>query len=241
MLKCLYKSVLGHQTYDIKIYVHPPTKEEEEKGEGLFKTLFTHSVLEKEAISYLKQVGFKQPEQAYACILRLKGFLQTPHVSGQSHRLLLNLLPKLLQEVQQTINPDLALIRLEEFISRLGPRAGFYALLKENPALRKLVLQIFGVSELLSSLLIKHFQLFDQLISASQAKPIKTRADIEATFQSYIRCASDSCADMDLEERIEALRRFKNEELLRIGFADLAGKLSPMRVSQQLTAVADVA
>ncbi len=214
---------------------------EEGKEEEVFKILFTHTVLEKEAISYLKQMGFKHPERSYERIMKLKGFLQTPHVSGQSHRLLLALLPRLLQEVQQTINPDLALIRLEEFISRLGPRTGFYALLKENPTLRRLVLQIFGASELLSSLLIKHFQLFDQLISASQAKPIKTRADIEATLQTYIRCVSNGHTELDLEEKIEALRQFKNEELLRIGFADLAGKLSPIRVSQQLTAVADVA
>ncbi len=211
------------------------TKEPEEKEENIFKILFTHSLLEEEAISYLGKIGFKQPAKAYDEIMKLKGYLQTPHVSGQSQRFLTALLPKLLDEIKNTINPDLALIRLASFLSRLGPRAGFYALLKENPSLRQLLLQIFGASEFLSSLLVKHYGLFDQLISAAEARPIKSRTAIKALLDTYTK------SKQDLEEKIEALREFKNEEILRIGFSDLAGKLSVLSVSQQLTSVAEIA
>jgi glutamate-ammonia-ligase adenylyltransferase len=43
----------------------------------------------------------------------------------------------------------------------------------------------------------------------------------------------------DPEERLALLRRFKNEETLRIGLADIGGELSVPRVAAQLTSVAD--
>lgn len=43
----------------------------------------------------------------------------------------------------------------------------------------------------------------------------------------------------DLEERLSAMRRFKNEEVLRIGLNDISGDLQLEQVSAQLTAIAE--
>ena len=198
------------------------------------KGLFTDPMLEEEAISYLKDLGFKRPRLAYEIISNLKGTLKIPHTSKQARNLLISILPEMLEEIPKTINPDLCLIHLEEFIARIGPRAGFYALLKENPHLRRLLLQIFGASKFLSTLFVKHFQLFDNLIEASESLPIKTENELKEDLDTAI------CGKIDLDEKIGALRGFKNEEILRIGFHDLAGKLSYFRVSHQLSLVAEL-
>jgi len=208
--------------------------EETETKEFSLKGLFTDPKLKEEGITYLEKLGFKRPKVAYECISNLKGIFKTPYISKRAHNLFISILPEMLIEISQTINPDLGLIHLEEFISRIGPRAGLYALLKENPHLRKLLLQIFGASKFLSTLFIKHFQLFDNLIEASESIPVKTESKLKEALNVAIRDKTD------LEEKIEALRRFKNEEVLRIGFHDLAGRLSYLRVSQQLSLVAEL-
>jgi len=218
-----------------KELLYSPEEEDKDKTEALLlKSLFTDLLLEEEAISYLKHLGFKRPQLAYEVISNLKGVFKARHASSQARELLISLLPKLLLEIAQTLDPDLGLVHLEEFITRIGPRGGFYALLKENPHLRRLILQIFGASKFLSTLLIKHYQLLDSLIAAYQALPIKTEKELEETLSMAVQNKTD------LEDKMEALRLFKNEELLRIGFHDLAGKLNPLRVSHQLSLVAEL-
>ncbi|HDD44415.1 MAG TPA: bifunctional [glutamate--ammonia ligase]-adenylyl-L-tyrosine phosphorylase/[glutamate--ammonia-ligase] adenylyltransferase [Candidatus Desulfofervidus auxilii] len=209
-------------------------EEEVETDKLLLKSFFTNVLLEEEAISYLKNLGFKNPQIAYKIIFNLKGVFKTRHTSIRARELFISLLPKLLKEIAQTLDPDLGLVHLEQFVSRIGPRTGFYATLKENPSLRKLLLQIFGASRLLSSLLIKHFQLLDSLIDASQAFPIKTKKQFEISLNTAIQ------EKIDLDEKMEALRHFKNEEFLRIGFHDLAGKLNYLQVSYQLSLLAEL-
>ena len=51
--------------------------------------------------------------------------------------------------------------------------------------------------------------------------------------------AQDGLAVDDEEGRLNALRRVKNEELLRIGLFDVGGELTPAEVSAQLTDLAD--
>lgn len=218
-----------HRLFKALLYTdRAETKELSSKG------LFTDPMLEEEAISYLENLGFKRSKVAYEVISNLKGALKAPHTSKRARNLLISLLPEMLEEISQTIDPDLGLIHLEEFIARIGARAGFYALLKENPRLRKLLLQIFGASKFLSTLFIKHFQLFDNLIEASESFPIKTEKELKRDLDVAIQ------GKIDLEEKIGALRGFKNEEVLRIGFHDLAGKLSHLRVSHQLSLVAEL-
>lgn len=217
-----------------KALLYSPEEDKDKTEALLLKSLFTDLSLEKEAISYLDHLGFKRPQLAYEVISHLKGVLKARHASSQAREFLISLLPKLLLEIAQTLDPDLGLVHLEKFITRIGPRGGFYALLKENPHLRKLILQIFGASKFLSTLLIKHYQLLDNLIAAYQALPIKTEKELKKNLNMAIQNKED------LEEKIEALRLFKNEEFLRIGFHDLAGKLNPLRVSQQLSLVAEL-
>ncbi|MCD6319770.1 MAG: hypothetical protein J7M03_03725, partial [Candidatus Desulfofervidaceae bacterium] len=105
-----------------KELLYSPEEEDRDKTKALLlKSLFTDLLLEEEAISYLEHLGFKRPQMAYEAISNLKGVLKTPHASSQAREALISLLPKLLLEAAQTLDPDLALVHLEEFITRIGP------------------------------------------------------------------------------------------------------------------------
>ncbi|HZX40928.1 MAG TPA: bifunctional [glutamate--ammonia ligase]-adenylyl-L-tyrosine phosphorylase/[glutamate--ammonia-ligase] adenylyltransferase, partial [Myxococcaceae bacterium] len=95
-------------------------------------------------------------------------------------------------------------------------------------------LDLFGQSAYLSTELARTPELLDQLVSwdaeALHKPPERIRAELDG------RAAR---ATEDPEQLLGALRRFKNEEVLRVGLGDIAGELEVPEVAQQLTALAD--
>ena len=76
-------------------------------------------------------------------------------------------------------------------------------------------------------------QLLDSLVQGGMDEVDKSPERLrEELAQRLVRT-------QDPEERLALLRRFKNEETLRIGLADIGGELSVPRVAAQLTSVAD--
>src|SRR5262249_18481344 len=75
--------------------------------------------------------------------------------------------------------------------------------------------------------------LVEPLLSARQAQPIRTRTEIDALVGSALTSEDDE------EAQLDALRRIKRQEVLRIGLFDVAGELDPPRVTRQLTDLAE--
>ncbi|HYC22778.1 MAG TPA: putative nucleotidyltransferase substrate binding domain-containing protein, partial [Candidatus Bathyarchaeia archaeon] len=81
---------------------------------------------------------------------------------------------------------------------------------------------------------IGHPELLDTLVRADLALTTKGRVELERDLAALFRQAEN------LEERLDVLRRFRNDEFLRIGVHDIAGELHYSEVSAQLTALAEV-
>jgi glutamate-ammonia-ligase adenylyltransferase len=124
-------------------------------------------------------------------------------------------LPLLIHEAAQSPDPDLALRRLVDLAARRG--AGFFRLIEANRALARLLMSLFGTSEFLGKALVTHPELVGELLAPHQPGLLPAEP----------------------EDRLNALRRIKNEEILRIGLLDVAGELSPGDVSTQLSELAE--
>lgn len=182
----------------------------------------------------LEEKGFSVPDAAYQNLLTLRD--GPPHVrlSAMGRRHLERIAPLLLQEVLDSPEPDMALTNLERFLSGLHARATFYALLAENLQIPRLLINLFGTSQFLSRNLIQHPEILDMLVARAHAVEQKDRATMEQDLERLLELAPD------YESRLDALRRFRNEEFLRIALNDLHGKMPPREVPRQLTQLAEV-
>jgi glutamate-ammonia-ligase adenylyltransferase len=142
----------------------------------------------------------------------------------------------LLDEVAASPDPNLALRRLVDLAGKRGAAASIWRLVEEHRPLARLVASLFGSSELLGKTLVAHPELLEPLVSAGQAQPIRAREDLAAIVQKVLQPLPLD----DEEARLNALRRLKNEELLRIGLYDIAGTLEPADVEAQLSDLAEV-
>jgi len=195
---------------------------------------FDHSADPDLIKDMLAERRFENVDAAYANLLLLRDGPPRAHLTERSRRLLEQISPLLLQEIFASPDPDMALNNLERFLCAVGSRSSFYALLAENREILKLLVTLFATSELLSKVFIGHPELLDSLVSRASASYMKDRETMEAELEGMLSTAAD------YEERLDILRRYRNEEFLRIGLNDIYGKLGQSELTYQLTGIAEV-
>jgi glutamate-ammonia-ligase adenylyltransferase len=178
------------------------------------------------------RMGFRDPDMAVYDLRRLRDG-GAARASARRRRALLELAPALFSEIRRTSDPDLALHHMAEFVAAVGARTSFLLLLRENPETLRLLAGLFGSSRFLSSFFVRHPELLDSLVRADLARVHKDRATLEAELASLLAAAPD------YESSLDALRRFRNEEFLRIGVNDIHGSLDFDEVAEQLSDLAE--
>jgi glutamate-ammonia-ligase adenylyltransferase len=189
---------------------------------------------DRDATARLVAMGFRDPASAVGHLLRLRDGPRFSPASPRRKKALYALAPALLAAIRKASDPDQALLHMAEFISAIGARSSFLALLEQNPETLRLLVGLFGSSDYLSSFFVRHPELLDNLVRADLALVRKDRAALEADLAGLLAVAAD------YEAQLDALRRFRNEELLRIGVNDIHGLLEPADVEAELSRLAEV-
>lgn len=182
-------------------------------------------------VNALADRGFHAPDAALRAIERISKVSPAPFVLGPSGMALEAL--RWLAELLRTPDPDQALMHLADFLAELPEPAGYVALLERHPLARRRLLNVFGQSDFLARTLIRHPGLLDALVQPESQSALKPFETIRQELAQRVT------RDAHAEERLTSLRRYKNEEVLRIGLFDIADELSVPQVAEQLTSLAD--
>jgi len=174
----------------------------------------------------LAAAGCRQPDQAARNLGRLAGDAAT---RSQLERVL----PVLLTALRKVPDPDLALNNLERYAEKVLDRRFLLGLFCDNPRILHLALTIFGSSQFLSDILIRHPQFFEWLLEPGILARPKQKADLLAEARQQVAGAST------LERKWSALRRCKAQEILRIGLQDLVGRQPLVGITDELSNLAD--
>jgi [glutamine synthetase] adenylyltransferase / [glutamine synthetase]-adenylyl-L-tyrosine phosphorylase len=185
------------------------------------------------AAELLTKMGFVHPGESAAELARLAQGSARPPVSRRRREALERLGPKLLDEMRDLADPDLALLNLTAFVSAVGERTSYLALLEERPATRQVLLRLFGSSAYLATLFIRHPEMIDTLVRSDLALARHSADELAAELRALV-AACDG-----LEARLDVLRTFRQQEFLRIAIADLAGKLELHEMQAELTQLAE--
>lgn len=180
--------------------------------------LFDHTTDPKLAKEILEKSGFLDIDTAFNSLIRLCEGTIGPPMTRPVRRYYDRIAPLLMQEVLSSPEPDMALRYLERFLQSLHSRGPFYALLAENHNIIHVLISLFGTSTLLSRFFIQHPELLDSLVSSAYAESYKTVERQRTELQERLEVCGDN-----FEAQLDALRRFRNEEFLRIALNDLKG------------------
>lgn len=198
------------------------------------EALFDHEMEEEELFGRLRALGFSDPARAGETVGILRDGPPFTRLPVRARRYLGKIAPRILHQVVRAPDPDMALAHVERFLSAVGARTMFYALLFENRKVIDVLVRLFGRSRYLSGYLLRHPEMLDTFLRKDLSPLIRSKSELRKGLgESLAACA-------DYEEEMDELRRFKNVETLRIGLHDLAGNLSPEEEMFQLSALAEV-
>jgi glutamate-ammonia-ligase adenylyltransferase len=183
----------------------------------------------------LEEKGFRPPESAYESLKVLRQGGTKGYLTERARRQLDRIAPLLFQEVLHSPDPPMALANMEKFLEACRRARGtYYSLLAENPEIIKILASLFATSQFLSRNFIQHPEVLDSLVSRSYAQDIKEPEEFAAELSGHLGNASH------YEDKLNTLRRFRNEEFLRIALNDIDGHTPQGQTTRQLSLVADV-
>jgi glutamate-ammonia-ligase adenylyltransferase len=147
----------------------------------------------------------------------------------------------LVAEALATPDPDQALAHLADFASALQAPEPYFKLLGERRRVARLLLSLFGTSDFLSKRFLRHPEMIDALLREDQVALSKDRARLaEEVDERLASFRPDLQIDEAMERKLGELRRYRNEEMLRVAIHDIAGSIDLGSVATQLTDLAEV-
>jgi glutamate-ammonia-ligase adenylyltransferase len=157
--------------------------------------------------------------------------LQTLTPTPRDAELLAPALPRLLAELGAAPDPDMALNNLERYASAVD-RAVFLGTLGEHPGAAALLARVLGSSQMLADALRRRPNTLAWLL-----EPRTMRVWLAEDFAADL---AQALAPFSTREgRLNALRRFKYRQLLRIGARDLLGDADLTQTTEELSHLAD--
>jgi glutamate-ammonia-ligase adenylyltransferase len=136
-----------------------------------------------------------------------------------------------LEQAIASPDPDRALAHFRDLAMRGS--VGLMALLRDQPQLVRMLGTLFGTSDRLADLLVRHPEMWEPFLDGLGER-VRGGGELLARLESRLAEADDE------EQRLNEIRLFQTEEILRIGMHDVAGSLAPGEVCRQLSDLAEV-
>jgi [glutamine synthetase] adenylyltransferase / [glutamine synthetase]-adenylyl-L-tyrosine phosphorylase len=188
---------------------------------------FSHGMTPAAAERQLAALGYDGPQSALTHLAALI------NQSGRRGRVQAVLLPKLLDWLSDTPDPDVGLLAYRRVSEVLTPERWYLATLRDKPAVAKRLMHVLGTSAYVPDLLMRAPEVI-QSYSDGPSGPKLLDVGPEAVAGALIASAG---RHTDGVRAIAAARTLRRRELARIASADLLGMLEVTDVCAALTSV----
>lgn len=195
------------------------------------------SLIEDEEMlaAVLSDVTAPDAEQQVAVLSRFKEELAKRTIGPRGREVLARLMPEVFARIVTRDDAALVLSRISQLIVRIATRTTYLELLSEHPGALDHLVRLCAASSMVAEQLAQYPILLDELLDPQHLYHPVPLDQYQAELQEYLARIPEE----DMEQQMEAIRQFKQAQLLRIAAADIAGVLPLMKVSDHLTYLAE--
>ncbi|MDC9590022.1 bifunctional [glutamate--ammonia ligase]-adenylyl-L-tyrosine phosphorylase/[glutamate--ammonia-ligase] adenylyltransferase [Xenorhabdus sp. XENO-10] len=207
----------------------------EEASHVPFKSLWQESLNTAELIVLIPHLDDVKARKMLDVMALFRKDVSKRTIGPRGRDVLDQLMPRLLEKIGAREDADIVLERIISLLLSIVSRTTYLELMLESEQVMIHVIRLCAASPMIASQLAHHPLLLDELLDPkSLYQPLPMEAYRDELYQYLLRIPED-----DEEQLLEALRQFKQAQLLRIAAEDIAGVLPVMKVSDHLTYLAE--
>ena len=199
-------------------------------------SLWSRRAPEIDWISHLEREGFDDPGELAGELAQFWADPALRQADSTARRRLDRFMPAFLGSLRGRGSPATVCKRVLAIVLRVVRRSAYIALLNENPAVLKRMVELCNESAYLADEIARYPLLLDELLDprlySAEISAAGMREDLDERLSRL--------EENDSESIIATLAQFQRAALFRIGVADVSGNLSIMKVSDRLTDLAEI-
>ncbi|ADO46981.1 bifunctional [glutamate--ammonia ligase]-adenylyl-L-tyrosine phosphorylase/[glutamate--ammonia-ligase] adenylyltransferase [[Enterobacter] lignolyticus] len=200
-----------------------------------WRELWQDALQEDDTTPVLAHLTDDARRQVLSLVAEFRKELDKRTIGPRGRQVLDFLMPHLLCEVCSRDDAPVPLARIMPLLTGIITRTTYLELLSEFPGALKHLIRLCAASPMVASQLARYPLLLDELLDPNTLyQPTAMDAYRDELRQYLLRVPEE-----DEEQQLEALRQFKQAQLLRVAAADIAGTLPVMKVSDHLTWLAE--
>ena len=180
---------------------------------------------EDRASQYLASRGFREPAAADRHLQLMADDLVSRQALGSLTAVLLDCL-------SLTPDPDAALVGFSRYLATRAPKSTFLRYLHDDPRALQVLTQVLGTSPFLSEILIRNPEYLHWL-QDELGRSVPDRLDYAEELDGLLANARGG-------GQLDALKRLKRREMLRIASRDILGKETVQSATAQVSNLADL-
>ena len=200
-----------------------------------WRELWQDALQEDDTTPVLAHLSDDDRHRVVALIADFRLELNKRAIGPRGRQVLDHLMPHLLSDVCSRADAPVPLSRMMPLLSGIITRTTYLELLSEFPGALKHLITLCAASPMVANKLARYPLLLDELLDPNTLyQPTATDAYRDELRQYLLRVPEE-----DEEQQLEALRQFKQAQMLRVAAADIAETLPVMKVSDHLTWLAE--
>lgn len=196
--------------------------------------VFTGVTHDPDTLATLTALGYANTETVSEIIMGWHHGSCRATRTKRARELLTELMPTILKRLAETANPDVAFLRFNEFLRHLPAGVQLFSLFNQNPQLLGLIADIMGSAPTLADRLSKSPGLLDAVLYSDFYETLPDAAQLQKQWREL---GTDA---WDVEEKLNGLRRFRNEKQFQAGVQLLKGMIDAKQAGHFLSDLADV-
>jgi glutamate-ammonia-ligase adenylyltransferase len=195
--------------------------------------VFTGTEDDPGTVQTLERMGFPDGKAISALVRAWHHGRYRATRSARARELLTELMPKLLEGLSRTADPDTAFRRFDDFMRSLPAGVQLFSLLHSNPSLLDLIADVMGSAPLLAEHLSRYPMLLDGVLTAGFFEKVPDREAMARDLKRQLSFVDD------FQDRLGLMCRWTKDRQFQIGIRLLKGVADGNIAAGELSDVAD--
>ena len=196
--------------------------------------VFTGGEPEPSTLETLSGMGFQDGARVFNLVRAWHHGRYRATRSERSRQILTEFMPALLGALGKTREPDRALTKFDEFLSRLPAGVQLFSMLQQNPRLLELLAEVVGTAPALADQLSRRPGLLEYVLEGDVFASLPDIGALQAELEIMLQQARD------YQDVLDTVRRWAGDRRFQVGAQVLRGDNSIEDIERAFSNIADV-